>query len=402
MAPHRLFLFFIMGLALCSCAQHEIELHPEAFNRAIGSLDTRLLLLNSARASKNYPTQFTSVSTVLGSSKTNSELDPTLPLPFDPSRSYDPGLKIAHERGFSQLSVSNLNTKEAQKGLKKPITLLDVRSYVLSGWPAAVLETLAFEEIKVHAALQKEMDRITAQKCGPGTGERATDYYDACDAIRYWKGVCDSRRPPPSKIANVRMHRYFNWPKSKCDYAKFQTALSQLGVLGLTLLPLTKVVTEEVIDTGRILRKKSVKTVVRFAFDHPRLNEIMLRHNEAHKRFELGGLQITLRSAERMVRFLGELIALQNYGREKFVPRVIIDGRPVDLFVVTTGQQATVDAAVAVQDSEGEFFSVPIPVYDSKERHRTLQVMALVIDVLNASVSKAAIPQVQTVTLSGP
>src|SRR5262249_12576223 len=125
-------------------------------------------------------------------------------------------------------------------------------------------------------------------------------------------------------------------------------------------------------------------------------------------------LEFTLRSPEQAVRYLGGLVALQNYNKEKFIPTIWPDNIDVNgvssaaqnlsdggvpLFRVERGTPQ-IDAAVSVIDSEANYFYIPRPQYGSKWRDRSLEVLALVQDVLNSAVSKQALPQPTTFALT--
>lgn len=115
-------------------------------------------------------------------------------------------------------------------------------------------------------------------------------------------------------------------------------------------------------------------------------------------------LEILFRSPERMVRYLGELIAVQNFRDDKrrFVPKSLDVEAEVefDLLRVVRGAGAPGRTAVAIRDPDGEWFHVPKPEYGSKERERSLELLGLVADVLNGAVSKKSLPQVSTFTLA--
>lgn len=377
----------LIALTVSGCAQKEVELHPEAFNRAIGSLDSRLLLLNAVRASKNYPLAFTKVSTILGSSSTSAEIDPTLPLPFQANRAYDPGLKFSHERGFSSLTIQNLNTEEAQASLKRALGLEHFRYYQLSGWPEGVFRTLAFEEIRVHAAVQHRIDELAQKACEEGRSD------PHCEMIAYPTHHCSpEQKLRPVIVKNEPIIRYLNSSESECQYALFQSILAKLIMARFRFL-----------TSAERVKGKDGKPMelLRLDFDVPdrKLDRLIRRYDVALEKHGLFGVQIIFRSPERMVRYFGGLIALQNYRDRPFIPKTVADGTVVDLVVVEKGERAVQNAAVSVRDEEGELFCVPRPSYGTTQRHRTLQSIALMVDVLNSAVSQRALPQIQTLTL---
>jgi hypothetical protein len=111
-----------------------------------------------------------------------------------------------------------------------------------------------------------------------------------------------------------------------------------------------------------------------------------------------------LRSPERVVRYLGELISAQNYGTNRYVPRVIDPERKdrFALLLVKRGSPLPSGAAVSIVDPEGETFYVPRRNHDARKEDLSLETLAIVTDVLNAAVSKKNFPPVTTLTVAGP
>jgi hypothetical protein len=120
------------------------------------------------------------------------------------------------------------------------------------------------------------------------------------------------------------------------------------------------------------------------------------------RKWEKTPIRISWRSPERMVRYLGEVLAAQEFGPGKRPVQVLSeDGELVDLFRVQRGRNATGQAAIAVADPEGETFSIPRPDYDSSKGHLSLQALALVMESFNLAVSGKELPQPATLLLSG-
>jgi hypothetical protein len=112
-------------------------------------------------------------------------------------------------------------------------------------------------------------------------------------------------------------------------------------------------------------------------------------------------INIVWRSPERMVRYLGEVLAVQTYGAPGKWPVQILndDGELVDLFVVQRGRNLLDRAAVSIDDPEGERFSIPRPEYESAKTHLSLQALALVMEAFNLAVSGKDLPQPATLLL---
>lgn len=115
-------------------------------------------------------------------------------------------------------------------------------------------------------------------------------------------------------------------------------------------------------------------------------------------------ISVVWRSPERMVRYLGDVLAVHTLGAgEKRGPVQILneDGELVDLFQVERGRGLLGIAAVAVEGPEGERFFIPLSEPGSKKAHLSLQALALVMESFNLAVSGKALPQPATLFLSG-
>jgi hypothetical protein len=112
-----------------------------------------------------------------------------------------------------------------------------------------------------------------------------------------------------------------------------------------------------------------------------------------------------LRSPERVVRFLGELISAQNYGGEPFEPSILDPEHKGERFTVLTvhrGRPLPGMAAVSIRDPEGATFYIPRRSHDSPKTDLSLETLAIVTDVLNAAVSKKNFPAVAAITVASP
>jgi hypothetical protein len=110
------------------------------------------------------------------------------------------------------------------------------------------------------------------------------------------------------------------------------------------------------------------------------------------------------RSPERMVRYLGDVLAAQTFGSgSKKGPIQILNdaGVVVDLFRVERGRDLLGTSAVSVEGPERDPFFIPVPDHDSKSAHVSLQALALVMESLNLAVSGKALPPPTAVFLSG-
>ena len=146
--------------------------------------------------------------------------------------------------------------------------------------------------------------------------------------------------------------------------------------------------------------------------------EIIGEHQERIKRLgELRHINVCLlkegrtpitviwRSPERMVRYLGDVVAVQIFSAgDNRGPVQILneDGRLVDLFRVERGRDLLGSrGAVSVEGPERESYFVPASENGSEPPHLSLQALALVMESLNQAVSGKALPQPAAVFLPG-
>jgi hypothetical protein len=115
-------------------------------------------------------------------------------------------------------------------------------------------------------------------------------------------------------------------------------------------------------------------------------------------------ISLQLRTPERLVRYLGELIAAQNYGDKRFVPEAFDTDRleKYTLLTVKRGIPPPGGVAVSIVDPDGETFYVPRQDPDAPKTDLSLELLAIVSDVLNGAVSKKAFPPVTTLTVTTP
>ncbi len=110
-----------LSLALTACTGFEIEDHSYTFNEATESTGNRLLLLNAVRASKNYPMQFSRISSYTGQGRVTADFSPSFPFGVDANHAYDLKPTVKVNSGVQKLDLVDLNTEEAQERLRKKL-----------------------------------------------------------------------------------------------------------------------------------------------------------------------------------------------------------------------------------------------------------------------------------------
>jgi hypothetical protein len=108
-----------------------------------------------------------------------------------------------------------------------------------------------------------------------------------------------------------------------------------------------------------------------------------------------------LRTPERMVRYLGDLIAAQSYGPKRFIPEVLDleRGEHYKLLVVTRGAAPPGGASVSVRSPDGEMFYIPRRDPDAAKTDVSMETLSIVSDILNQAVSNKSFPAVTSLTL---
>jgi hypothetical protein len=105
-------------------------------------------------------------------------------------------------------------------------------------------------------------------------------------------------------------------------------------------------------------------------------------------------LTFSLRSPRAVLSYLGELIALQNFSKEQYVPQVLIRGglQKMTVFRVNRGSPGSERPALSISDDYGDTYYVPRPEYGSPLRDQTLRVLAVTAELVNGAISKEDIP----------
>lgn len=114
--------------------------------------------------------------------------------------------------------------------------------------------------------------------------------------------------------------------------------------------------------------------------------------------------ELSLRSPEGMIYFLGQLIAAQNYNPLGLEHQPTIHVykergyRPVELFDVRIG--ASTSAVVSIVDDEGQRFYIPKPDYGSPNEARSMSALSLISNVISLQTTESEIPKTSTLRVS--
>lgn len=406
-----LYLCVIFILSGPGCTKVEIEDHSYQFNEATGSLTQKLILLNAVRASKDYPMQFSKIATYQGVGSASGSLTAKIPFGPDALKLFEATPSVSMKSGISQLNLADLNTEEAQNSLKRQLTENQFRYYynLNESRSLSVVLRVFFDSVRIHRDLYPVMMSEIRKICGNPSKIQGKN----CKALQIINEECGSEIQPIEVPLYTEVYLHFSSRfDNACSYRQL-TALSYVLLnLGFNVMPDRDGVAKKgnnkstlaggntfnfEIKTGE---SSSGTSAVNYKFYF--LSKEVREHATALKQKGKEPFEIVFRSPESMVRYLGQLIAVQNYGTSRFIPDVydVRTGSRFNLFVVKRGRPFVGQAAVQVRDQDGDTFFIPKPDYDAPDRDRSLEVLSIVSDVFNGAVSKKAFPEVSTFTLS--
>ncbi len=399
-------------LFLTSCTKLEVADQAFQFNEAVGSTASRLLLLNAVRASKGYPLQFTKLSGYDGGNRWQGEVDPSLPIPFAASRQYTIGPKLTFSPGVTKLTLADLNTAEAQEGFRRHFNFNDWRYYQSLGWEPNLVQTLAIEQIRVREEIYRAINLRASNQCTNSGRSQSLKCRRAFE-------VPVSCEPTVARFLGHDVYVFLNDPKSPCQYKLFQSFRAKLGLVGHIIRPhkfpstkraskaksyhsagTTITINNVNQQSSKDKGTKKSDTII-FSFHDTRLTRMVMDYRETEKTTGVIGFEYVFRSPERMVRFLGDVIFAQNHNTPPFYPDIVVGEEAVELFRVEAGMLVGGHGAVSIKGPEGMRFSIPIPDRKNPHHHRSLRALTFVADQINRAVSKDALPQFTTFTLTG-
>lgn len=435
----------VIGLGLVTgCVNYQVDDHSFQFNEATGSLGLRLLLLNAVRASKDYPLQFSRISTYQGKGAVSGQISATLPLKIPTNGSMSPRVDL--NDGISRIDLIDLNTEEAQQALKKTLPLRVYRYYDSYGGSRSYVGPvmLMVENFAMPKKLYYFIGNYVNERCKeylsePDSNPRRLPRFEhnryACSELRKLAEQCPKYdryllEHPDEKVALLQNH-----VTSECQHVAFVAATLHLAVVGGTVGPVEsdarsgrggrdgrsgdRAPTSTKKETGNTFniyvnedkkggdeKSEPDKEPIAMPFYDPTFAARCVALKLCVRKPDAGtlarGVKIQLRSPERLVRFLGEVIAAQSYGSEKFLPFAVdpLRRQRYALLVVDNGIALPGRAVVSVRGPDGETVYVPRRDPNSRKEDLSLELLSIVSDILNGAVSKKAYPPVTTLTVS--
>lgn len=448
----------VVGLLLIGCTRTQVIDRSMDFNEALEVSTNQMLLLNAVRASRKYPMHFSNISQVTATPKISTKLGFTLPFGGDAS-----GFSSSPEFDYSHADTivfTALNDQDFYRGILSPVGFPIVDQYLSQGWPSELLIYMFVERLELSEnstvallslALATCSGNMNSQACGvlvnaitESTGSRD----DAATATRSSLTTVLSR---PGKVEDFFPHadriqekyrkkrsrnRLSNDPADARSFFAFQAIAASLWVLdvdayitvreGINTKLTKKTVTqgpngktvqeelkpaetrklvlvipleEQLIKDGSSLGFRTRMTSLCNNIAGPRPNDEafqllpavceveFIEIGDLPSGKESGEIRTWLRSPQGMIYYLGEIIGARSN-------RSVRDATKW-LFRVETGE---IESSVVSVNHQGEIFSIPS---SGRTGHKSMQVLALINQILNLKKKATRLPFVPTVITTG-
>ncbi len=269
--------------------------------------------------------------------------------------------------------------------------------YAGQGFSGALLEMILSQYVEIYADLSAALVSQYHRKCN-SPAEPKSDYRIACEQLREIRGRCKKlwfEEPPIRLEGRQYFYLILNGAGTACEYLSFRSVGLMLGLsgYGADLKLESKKVPTKTADGKTVATETTVaKQIVNF--QEPRVQRAFQAVEKRLKAYEnRHAIKHTFRSPKSLLSYLGNLIALQNYSPDKYVPEIVLrGGKRMTIFRVMQGTPGSEGAALTVRGPNGDTFYVPEPDYGSPTRDQTLRVLALASEVVNAAISEKDIP----------
>jgi len=386
---------FLALLALCGCSQSQLEHQTDAFNRASATTIGEQTLLNAVRSSLDLPMSFTKLHSYKAESMAKGTLAP-IPLGAISPQILGLGPTINLSGGANTIEYVDVNNSGALGKLNQNVGYDTIDRYAYQGLHFQLLNTIFVEYVEIHGELSSAIGEHAKKKCD----DPAKDDRIRCDEVKRLRKLC-ARPDQLIKLKEYTVRALRNRAQDKCEFLLFQLFRLQLALSGyLSDLGFDKTATMRETTEGKLIAvpKTVPKQVIHFRERsvqevYQRLEDKFKKEAKRTKQDPKQALKYTLRSPKSLLTYLGELIALQNFGEDKFVPAVMIgrEGDRMTVFRVIRGQAAG-DTALSIRGPDGEMYSVPRPDYASGKRDQTLRVLGIAAEVVNGAISEKDFP----------
>lgn len=386
----------VASLLLCvlsGCAQTQLEHQSDSLNRASAATISEHVLLNAVRASLDLPMSFTKLQKFTAENMAKGSFVPKFPFGPDAVKAYDFGPTLNWSSGVSAIEYVDVNTAGALAKLNQSLQYDTIDRYAAEGMPLAVLSAVFVNYVEIHRLLGEALAKRFRRKCRtPAQENRAT-----CLEVERIAAVCKlwfDERP----VTLEGGHEFFiirNTAQSECAFLTFSALALVLRISGYAS-DLLQDTTYETIKTpeGKRVPVPKTRTLqgIRFAErevqqTYARLERVLKPHKNRLP------MKFAMRSPRSALSYLGQLIALQNFSRDAYVPEIVLrDGQRITVFRVVRTEADARGAALSVRGPYGETYFVPHPKYGSATRDQSLRLLSIVGEVVNAAISEKDFP----------
>lgn len=404
----RIFLHIIFStiivVILGSCsARNELVTHAMGYNEALADSHNKLILLNVMRAAYRYPMYFSDTGNLTAQAKKSLELGLDYNFGSDSLDSHTLKPKISYDGGALSVLYHNLNREEFTNSIIfREVTLNQLNFYINNGWNKNLIYMLLIDSFSMPVENLLKLEELAYFVCRNGVRDKYKIAY--CDNFEFQynnpsmlKGRLDRH-----EIRDGRIYvRNFGADKSISDDFRYYISLF-------------KILDARIYDrrTGRELKRNRKIVRNQPSYDIVPETERVIDFENAFVRRQVNraggsaaiGLKVNVRSVQSVMYYVGELIRAQLGSGGSYVPDIPVGAPQLDesgryYFVrapmVRVKRGASVAASVQVKLGR-QMYHVPAASIDGTG-HRTLQVFALINQLLTLSTSSDSIPQQSTI-----
>jgi len=418
----RLYPFILtlsVSVMLAACATAEIRTRAVSYNEALADFGNKQILLNAVRASKRYPVYYSALGDLSANEMVDGKIGGAFPFSISNGRHIElPGFTLSPNlnigSGIGSFNVGNLNTADFQKAIHSEISAAFFKDFIKASWPKQLLYALMVKDIKISEDLDREIHHQAFENC------RKLDRQDIgllssheqrslslCNHIKSGiselNQICSLPWPQQGRFGKAS---HFNSGTNYCSRLDYQIFVWQMRLLGARFVStkpktIKKVLKETVVTKDRYDHGHSGYT--KKELKHATISSVQLQLILGNRKFSIGGKgALDLRSAHQMIQYLGQLVSAQLFAEQSFTPTILIGGLrdyvSVPLFEVRSDPLGLISAAVRVEH-EGRIYYIPKPDYGQRTEARSLQVLALINQVIAFQTNRKDLPTSQTLQL---
>jgi hypothetical protein len=477
---------FAAGLGLCACQYSPgMVSRSVAYNDAIANSTNAVLLLNALRASERLPTYYTRMTANTATSSFTPLISMALPFgPGAVKKGFSPNLQFT-DTSQNQMTLQNLDDQKFMRGVLTPVPLDVLSFYLRQGWPRELLFLLTVSRLTVPAPLAARLENAFDAHCAsvpsadycnaqvpredrPASGQYVTQRLKACIAAHQYDSgshgeyllenyptnpdetacfqwmlrIFISFDPTPQTqetvslvardivpgaqeslgaVADLEKSNLIVTPDAKGGY----DVCKRIKVTGLGLASLPDSRTEAKQEPAAAPSESDTNIPVLLAAGRAAPAADcggVANATETGADHAPHGMQLSTRSLDGMVYYLGEIIRAEHQVKDSVMPDTAPpDPNGVSLWVWNTQTRAysdwrlfsvrrggAPDDNLIHVDFDGSDYYVPPACDDSggcadgAEPHRGLQVLALLNQIWGLQKEQSELPIAPTVTVIGP